>query len=302
MSASLHITVFKWLRELKIPVSKSYLKEQLFSHPDYPSVLSITDTLNDLGIENAAVQIEKEQLAELPSPFIAHLNGNGGEFVVVNGIDRLENRVTNFFKRWSSIVIAAEKPERWEHKQNSEWLKKENANQLVLITVLSVLVMLIFLSMAISFSLLFTGLLLIATAGIFISWMIMSKDLGIDNKIADELCGANADCNSVIHSKKGKPPFNVNWSDAGVIYFSFLLIILLIGSFDNSLPGIYQFLSLLALAAIPVTIISVYYQWRIIKKWCPLCLFTSLLLWLQFFLLLPVGLGISKKWFEQHIH
>jgi hypothetical protein len=73
MATTLNTTLHNWLTELKIPVSKSYLKQQLQSHPDYPSLLSITDTLNELCIDNTAIQIEKEILPEIPTPFIAHL-------------------------------------------------------------------------------------------------------------------------------------------------------------------------------------------------------------------------------------
>jgi hypothetical protein len=33
-----------WLKELGAPVSRGYLKQQLFSHPDYPSLISLTAT------------------------------------------------------------------------------------------------------------------------------------------------------------------------------------------------------------------------------------------------------------------
>jgi hypothetical protein len=56
MSINLSSTLYKWLRDLEIPISKSYLKQQLLSRPDYPSLLSITDILTDLRIENAAVR------------------------------------------------------------------------------------------------------------------------------------------------------------------------------------------------------------------------------------------------------
>jgi hypothetical protein len=62
MSKNLSTVIYNWLKELKIPVSKTYIRQQLLSHPDYPSLLSITDTLTELRIENIAVQIQKNQL------------------------------------------------------------------------------------------------------------------------------------------------------------------------------------------------------------------------------------------------
>src|SRR6185503_5135850 len=99
MSLSISTTMYNWLKELKVPVSKTYLNQQLLSHPDYPSLLSITDTLNELNIESTAIQIEKEHLTELPIPFIAHLNGNGGEFVMVEN-RHPDKQIPGFFERW----------------------------------------------------------------------------------------------------------------------------------------------------------------------------------------------------------
>ncbi len=46
--------------------------EDIFqSHPNYPSLYAITDTLNSLSIENIAIKIPKEQIEELPSIFLA---------------------------------------------------------------------------------------------------------------------------------------------------------------------------------------------------------------------------------------
>jgi ABC-type bacteriocin/lantibiotic exporter with double-glycine peptidase domain len=65
--------LIRWLQKLNIPVSARYIKEKFLSHPDYPSLLSITDSLNELGIENAALVVDKEKLNEIPIPFLAHI-------------------------------------------------------------------------------------------------------------------------------------------------------------------------------------------------------------------------------------
>jgi thiol-disulfide isomerase/thioredoxin len=297
MSANISTTVYNWLREMKIPVSKTYLKHQLLSHPDYPSLLSITDSLNELGIENTAVHIEKEQLHDVPIPFLAHLNDDGGEFCVVRNKKQPDQEVPGFFNRWSGVVVAAEKPENWHHKLNAEWRNKDSKKTKTLLLTLSILTVLIFLSSIISFDWMRAALLLIAAGGVFVSWMIVSKDLGIENKIADQVCGKDADCNSVIHSNIAKLPFDIGWSDAGIIYFPFLLLALLIASFNNSLTSIYLLLVLLAGASIPLSIVSIYYQWKVIKKWCRLCLVTVALLWLQIIVLLPETINLLKYGF-----
>jgi thiol-disulfide isomerase/thioredoxin len=286
MSRSLHTILYGWLKELKIPASASYIRQHLNTHPDYPSLLSITDTLDELGLENTAIQIEKDQLHEMPVPFLAHLDGNGGEFVMVKNRDNLDKQFPDFFKRWGGVAIAAEQPQGWQHGLNTEWQQKDKNIQQSIVFTLAAFALFIIISAAVSFSWLQSGLLLIAVTGIFVSWLIVSKDLGIENKIADEVCGATADCNTVIHSKTATLPFEIGWSDGGIIYFSFLLVLSVIASFTQTGSGIYPVLFLLAICSLPLTFYSLYYQWQVTKKWCRLCLITVGLLWLQFIVLL----------------
>ncbi len=252
-----------------------------------------------MGIENAAVQIEKERLHEMPVPFLAHLNGNGGEFAIVNNRDNLEQQFPKFFDRWEGIAVAAEKPDNWQHKPNAEWLQKDKKQIAVATVTLLLLTVFVFLAGFISISWQQSALLLVAVAGLFVSWMILSKELGIENKIADQVCGKTTDCKSVIHSKQAKLLLgSIGWSDAGIIYFSFLLVTLLISSFTGSVNGIYILLSVLAVCALPVTLLSIYYQWRVVKKWCRLCLITVGLLWIHFFILLPFVFSLTKGGFD----
>ena len=296
MSVNLSTTVYDWLRELKVPVSKTYIKQQLLSHPDYPSLLSITDTLDELGIDNSAIQIEKDQLHEMPVPFLAHLSSDGGgEFVIIKNRYGLEKQFPGFFNRWGGVSIAAENPSKGQHKENTVWLANDK-KQLAAVTLTFILLSAFIISANfISVSWLQTGLFIIAVAGIFVSWMIVGKALGIENKIADHVCGEDTDCNTIINSKTIKLPLGIGWSDAGIIYFSFLLIALLISSYTTAGAGLYLLLALFTLPAIPVTLLSVYYQWRVVKKWCRLCLITAGLLWIQFFVLLPQLLSLKQS-------
>jgi protein-disulfide isomerase/uncharacterized membrane protein len=287
MVGSINTILYNWLREMKIPASKTYIRQQLLSHPDYPSLLSITDTLDYLGIENAAVQIEKDRLKEVPTPFLAHLNGRGGEFVLVKNRDNIEKEFPDFFIHWDGVVVMAEKKESWVHELNNAWLQKENKQRAAISGTLIILVVFIIVASLSVLNWIQALMFLISITGVFVSWMIVSKELGIENKIADQVCGKDANCNSVIHSKQAKLPFGIGWSDAGIIYFSFLLMALLISSFTGNNDELYILLSVLATCAIPITLLSVYYQWRVIKKWCRLCLITVGLLWAQFFVLLP---------------
>jgi uncharacterized membrane protein/thiol-disulfide isomerase/thioredoxin len=132
--------------------------------------------------------------------------------------------------------------------------------------------------------------------------MIVTKDLGIENRLADQVCGKDADCNEIIHSKVGKLPFDISWSDAGMIYFPFLIVTIVVSSFNKTTAHIYPLLALYATTAIPFTLVSIYYQWNVIKKLCRLCLFTVAILWLQFIILLPQTISLLKNGFGKTIN
>ncbi len=81
VAAAVHL-----LHELKIKICGSTVNETLQNHPDYPSLLSISDSLSKWKIDNAAIKTTAEKLPELPLPFIANLKTNGGSFVVVTSL------------------------------------------------------------------------------------------------------------------------------------------------------------------------------------------------------------------------
>lgn len=279
-------TVTRWLQALDINVSYALIDRQLKTHPDYPSLLSITDTLDYLGIENVAVKIEKHLLHEVSTPFLAHLNTNGGEFVIADNRDTLEKKHPGFFNNWSGVVVMAEKEPEWKNKENDEFLKKDRLNVLKRDTAIIVVLVMAVAASVFSSGWIMASLIMVALAGVFVSWLIVSRDIGIENSIADQVCGEEAGCDTVIKSGGAKLPFGLTWSDIGISWFGSLLIVLMISSFTESSHRITGLLSYLSAAAIPFTFFSVYYQWRIAKKWCRLCLITVGLLYVQFALLM----------------
>ncbi|OQY76047.1 MAG: hypothetical protein B6D44_00280 [Ignavibacteriales bacterium UTCHB2] len=113
---------------MKIPVSKAYLKQQLLSHSDYPSLLSITDTLDELGIDNAALVVEKEKLNEIPVPFLAHINSKGNDFLEVKNISTLQKDYPDFDKIWNGVVVVAEKAADWHNEENEKSISEKMKN------------------------------------------------------------------------------------------------------------------------------------------------------------------------------
>lgn len=57
----------------KIRITDTTIKASLAAHPDYPSLLSISDFLHNYNIENVALRTKVESFSTFPVPFIAHI-------------------------------------------------------------------------------------------------------------------------------------------------------------------------------------------------------------------------------------
>jgi FkbM family methyltransferase len=81
-----HILV-KLINQLDVPVDIVKMFASLRDHPNFPSMLAISDTLNEWGISNWGCSVEFEQLSEVPTPFIAFLKSRNFESVLINDVN-----------------------------------------------------------------------------------------------------------------------------------------------------------------------------------------------------------------------
>lgn len=125
------------IHHLQVYVTNTSIKEQLQIHPDYPSLLSPSDTLDVWNIQNVALKLESEQLKELEVPFIAHLYSNDGEYVFVTYLNEEYVEFTDgthkhhhvpindFYSLWLGIVFLAEATEYSGEKDYQKKRKQE---------------------------------------------------------------------------------------------------------------------------------------------------------------------------------
>lgn len=289
MKRNVEVIVSNWLKKLEIPVSKGFIKNQIRSHPEYPSLLSITDTLDELSIDNASLVVDKERIGEIPVPFLAHITKGGGDLLLVTDIEKTKKKVPHFLNEWDGIVLVAEKPMELLHTENAKELAKEKKQrELQLFAVVSIIVLSLG-SLLTNFSWTAFALLATAMAGCFVGVLLIQHELGIDNAMTEQLCqtGKHTDCDAVLHSKKSKLFNWLNLPDVVLIWFSSLLLLLTVSFYTGNVIASLEVIALLTACAVPVTLASLYYQWRVVKKWCTLCLLTIALLWMQAGILLP---------------
>jgi hypothetical protein len=97
----------------------------------------------------------------------------------------------------------------------------------------------------------------------------------------------NINCRAVLNSKAAKIGSFFTWSDAGFIYFTGGFLALLLNGMHTSAAGLVSYLTLLAL---PYSVFSIYYQWRVAKQWCILCLTVQALFITEFMIALLGGM------------
>ncbi len=279
-----HIILSLLTNNSYLDVNRELLNLQLLSHPEYPSLKSITDTLDYFEIENLAATVPKEALDQMPACFLALMKGEQGDEVVLVEKKRNAIQVTNsgenkeklteavFSERWTGTIVAVEEQEKASGIQSFQ-------QALPYFIVAAVASANVILNFNISY-LLYTALTLV---GLYISILIIREDLGIKSKAVAKVCGAiskTSTCGEVINTKGNKIFGIISLSDASFVFFAGLFLILSsIGFHQATLLG-------MSLAGIPVVLYALYRQGVVLKKWCALCLLIAGILVLQTALLL----------------
>jgi len=283
-------TTLQLLKKLKVPVTNSTVLNELENHPDYPSLYSISDSLNKWKVENVAVKVEPENVGELPTPFIAHTKNGGGNFVLVTNVNgtveylnengRVKQKTKEeFLKQWNNVALFAEPAQNSGEQNYSAKRKKELVNVLRIPFIISACIVLIALNVlfnASSYRLWYGLIMMVKLAGCIVTGLLLWLEIDKNNAVLNQVCSGTKNINcTIILSSKASKLFNwISWSEIGFFYFAGSFLYLL--SHPVLVEG--SFLAWLNLFALPYTIFSIFYQWKIAKEWCPLCLLVQGLL------------------------
>ena len=280
------------LNEMKIKHTKSFSNNQFNEHPHNNNLYGLSKLLSDYNIENKGIKINDRSsvLPKLETPFIAH---TGSDFIAV--IKNTQEKVeyiwrdkqisispNEFIKNWSGIVLLVE-----ENEQSSEPNYKEHRKQeLISIckNIILTLVVIFFLGIAGFSTKVYSSIslmiaLLINLCGIYISYLLILKQMQINSSYADKICSLfvhKSDCNNILESEASKFLGIFSWSEIGLGYFFSIMMIILF------YPIFYPYIVLINICALPYTIWSVWYQKIVAKQWCPLCLLIQTTLWVLF--------------------
>jgi len=292
----------KLIKALGVKVNDETVFSLLQEHPDYPSMLAISDCLNELDVSNSVLFIDKleyckENLIQL-LPFVAHLQEQRGErlmlvseikdntFIVQETGNNLVIISENeFLSVWTGIILCAEAHEKSGEKgylinKIGLWLKKLTL-PVAFLTLLGLLNTKILND---EFTLYSISLILFKFIGLFISIILILQVIDLDNPLIKRFCAVTgkSDCGDLLSSKAAKITPWLSWSEVGLFYFGSTLLIVLIYPKEHAIIAITNIL------ALPYSFFSIGYQYKK-NTWCPLCCAIQVLLWAEFCLNLYRG-------------
>jgi len=270
--------VQKFLQINKYSEVKNEFKDLFLSHPNYPSLFAITDSLDLLSVENAAVRVSKEQIENLPSNFLAYFKDEltlverAKEFVRIDTNKKTGQKISydNFLLDWNGVIVAIE-PNNVVAREN---FKNEYKDVKYYLPLLILFGFSFFYNTYNLFSLVF---LITSFLGLIVSVFIVQDKLGFKTNIISKFCNltTNTSCSSVINFDSDNNKW-INFSDLPLIFFGSSFFSILIQPLESAI-----FIGFLSLLAIPVIVTSIWIQKFEIQKWCVMCLAVSFLIFTQ---------------------
>jgi len=270
--------VQKFLQINKYSEVKNEFKDLFLSHPNYPSLFAITDSLDLLSVENAAVRVSKEQIENLPSNFLAYFKDEltlverAKDFVRIDTIKKGIQKISydNFLLDWNGVIVAIE-PNNVVAREN---FKNEYKDVKYYLPLLILIGFSFFYNTYNVFSLVF---LITSVLGLIVSVFIVQEKLGFKTNIISKFCNltTNTSCSSVINFDTNTNKW-INFSDLPLVFFGSSFVSILLRPLDSAI-----FIGFLSLLAIPVIVTSIWVQKFEIQKWCVMCLIVSFLIFSQ---------------------
>ncbi|WP_294288426.1 thioredoxin domain-containing protein [uncultured Chryseobacterium sp.] len=238
---------------------------QFNSHPNYPSALAFSDTLNFMGVRNDAYELDKEYWDELPEEFIAIVDNsfslvkkNGSQYSIYSDKAKTLNK-DELHKKSTDFVLLFEK-DKAEHKTAISYKP-------LIYTVFAVILIYSFISLA-WHDAVFT---ILSLAGVYISLEIFNQKFGNTSTVIGSICGDTTgnqnlnSCNKIINQDKTSI-LGLKFSDFSLIYFIGITVLGLFLPFTSFIIKGFTFASVIAIGY------SLYIQGFVEKTFCRVCL------------------------------
>lgn len=285
------------LKELKVKFNRRFTNTYFMEHSHKYTMYGLSRMLTEYNISNTGIRVHGKDLNKLEPPFIAHA---GNDFVLVKDITDKEVgyawkgqtiylETENFKELWSGMVLLME-PDKSSLEPDYTRHRKEALFQHLQKFIITFLIVVItcwagfsnnvWNSWGLSFSAFFNCI------GIYISYLLLTKQMKIKNRYADKICSLfqQGDCNDILESDAAKLAGLISWSEIGLGYFMSNIILIML------FPQLANYYALINICSLPYTFWSIWYQYKVAKQWCVLCVVVQALLWVLFIVDISFGL------------
>lgn len=265
----------KLINHLKL--DKQEFLFQFNSHPNYPSALAFSDTLNFMGVRNDAYELDKEYWDELPEEFIAIVDNSfsivkktGDQYSVYSDKAKTLNK-EELHQKATDFVLLFEK-DKTERKSVTSYKPFVYAI-FAIVLVYSILTQ-------VWYEAVFN---ILSLAGVYISLEIFNQKFGNTSAVIGSICGDTAgnksvnSCNKIITQDKTSI-LGLKFSDFSLIYFIGVTILGLFLPTTSLVVKGFSFASVIAIGY------SLYIQGFVEKTFCRVCLLIISVLLAQLFI------------------
>lgn len=275
--------IVDYLKYLRIPISENYCKKILLSHPDYPSLLSVSDVLERLGVPCQIGRIQEKDLNRVEFPYLLHLESSRESFVLIKSKDDFSKDHVDL-KEWKGVLVKAEPVNTLKDSEQDKAFKEERLIKKAAYVLIGSLLLMCSTLTLYAFS--WTNLLLLSLSavGSVIGFILIAKDLGVTYEPVESFCNTSTrvNCDMILHSEGAKIFSFFSMSDAVLSYFTFQLIVAGLILPLSSIPNPWLWVLALGSAlSIPVISYSIFYQAIKAKTWCKLCMMVNGILLVQ---------------------
>lgn len=277
----------RFLRALGVPYTRNYADKLFDEHPYKNNLLGLSQMLNHYGVKTVGLEIDKKDMDKIPVPFVAVFSADYGivESVTEQGVRiflqgrPVKLKMAEFMTGWNGIVLSVEtSPESREPDYKSHLpavIMEKGAVALVLAALTGLLLHRIVSYGSLLPPLQFYVVLSLLLIGLGFCILLCIKKVNEQNRFVGKICTMlkNNDCTNVLNSDAASLFGIFSWNEVGISYFISCLCILLFQ------PVLLPWMAWIGVLGLPFTLWSVFYQWRVIKQWCVLCVAVQLVLW-----------------------
>lgn len=280
-----------------IKMSLPYLNTLLITHPDFPTLISFVDTLDGLGIDCYAAELEKNNFNKIDYPFLAVTPERTNIFEIVYTEEQLVKNNRNILQAWNGMVVFVEDGAKIidaDYKESVYKKKRLSRATWGYLVILSLL-LLVFIGSRLNIEcVLFSS---VSFMGLGLSLTIIQHKNGVSNSVYKAICNVpkSINCNLVLSSGLSSIK-KVAVGDISLVYFLSVIVYTFLISINSSGNAIILLLTPV-FGAFIFTLVLVGYQKLVIKTWCNICLIITAIIWFQaiclifFYVNNPIGLS-----------